>query len=439
MMASAHPRDDVKLMNQIQNTCEVVLSIPVVAAPLLKKPTGTSDATSSVLVELPGSNDISMFSHSKFPDECFAVVCRVQGRLLRNSCEAYFDCQTHSVMVCGVAVNISQDSVGVLDKEFFHQSIIKNRSAVPLILNSISVRSWTTGKPGLRVELLNDDVCDLKEVTRSTNDEISSWSCPNESRLSLGLTLRPDDCYFFSARFHEQQHNAPPITKQGMNFLGGLSISGGKKSPAPQASEPSVNPCIVSFFLGRPRCLWTSGNTYIYGIDSSPVNELVQPSVPSYFRDFCGTYDHDLFVHNIAVLPPNVAVQDIIQITDRDAKSGSISANLSQTQDMSSGAPSVDTITQIMNMRSGFPQDCVVSAELVDSPLAKGSPLTIPRSKHGVARIGYPLTCRYQIKIIHVGKKINEITNISKCSILRFVQDPVRNRTFNYIHIVGIC
>ena len=107
-MVSVHPRDDVRIIERVGNTRELILSVPVAAAPLLKRPTGETDATSSVLVELPGSDDTCILSEQKFPDECVAVVCRVQGRLLRNSCDTDFDCQTHSVLQCGIAVNISR-------------------------------------------------------------------------------------------------------------------------------------------------------------------------------------------------------------------------------------------------------------------------------------------------------------------------------------------
>ena len=309
----------------------------------------------------------------------------------------------------------------MVDKEFFHQCVIRNRSVVPFVLNSIRVRSWTSGSPRPRVELVNDDICDLKALTTGSSGDGHVWQSSDERSLSLGLTLGPEECYFFSGRFCEQFYTANSSVRQTRRFdpvgMGGKSPLGG------QADDVAVRPALVNVFLGRRRSQWVTGNVNIFSAGGS-LSEDEKLSAFNYFKEFWSTYDPDMFGNVVAVSAPASSPQDLIHISAGREKEivsprhgGSISPDL-----VRAGSPiSADATTQLVNLKCGFPQECVVFAELVASPERKGATRDMGSSGKSkvYARIGSPVMCSYKVRFLHLGCDISGISKLERHNVLR--------------------
>lgn len=411
LLASAHPKTDIRIIDKVKDTRELIISVPIAAAPLVKQ---SSDSNNSITVDLPGADDTSILSRSAFPDECFAIVCKIQGRLLRNSCETDFDCQTHSILQCGVPVSISQESVGSIDKEFFHQCVIKNRSNVSFSLNSIRVRSWTAGVPCPRIDLINDDICDLKEITVATSKMRGTsreWNDAGEHSLSLGLFLRPLDSYFFAARFSEQLYVPPPVKHNRL-----FDFGGGRNSPV-GAIDNSVKPSVVNFYLGRPRSQWISGNANLFCIDGSITTGDSPKSIPAYFKEFFETYDPDMFGFIVSVFAPEPAPQDLIQLSTQKENPYPMP---NYADNALSPVISTNTITSEVNIKLMFPHYCSVTAELVADVRLKPIPLG-SGAGYMQARMGFPIKCSYRINLEYMGGKFSNIANLEKCNMTRLM------------------
>lgn len=421
LLASAFPHDSVRIIKKVSDVTELILSVPVAAAPLLKKPPSLDPSSlQDVLVDLPGCNDKTISALNDYTDACFAIVCNVRGLLRRNFCETEFECRTQSLLRCGIAATVSQESIGLVDKEFFHQCVIKNRSSVSLVLNSIRVRPWASGTPCNRIELINDDTCDLKllppPASHTASTENADWSEWKERCLSLGLSLRSTDCYFFSGRFSEFAYTA--TAKQPSRFL---FTDYGRRSPGGTITEVAAKPAVVNFMLGRPRSEWVVGSNAVLKAvkNSNDAGTVEKDTRLNYFKEFLGTYDHDIFGHVITVSTAKSEVEDVLQFSPTEPNSKSPSQLTVDTSSCPANALS-GKLAEKIRVKSGLPQDCVVSVTLDEDAdvMCQRSRLNGCPNKRVSARIGLPMRCTYKIKLLHHGSG-GHMRGLENCDIMR--------------------
>ena len=380
------------------------MHVPIVASRLLKREEDTRREDCAV-INLPGCDDVSVLSSRDFPDACFAIVCRVKGRLLRQSCDFEFSYQVHSVLRCGVMVDISEESISLVESDFFYQSVLRNRTNLPISLNAIRVRSWTRGDECPRIELTSEDK-DLKLLpSNSQRSSVSNkasreWEITNERCLSLGTVLSPGDCYFFSSNFSEKFYESSTQPKlQSRAFLNEYLNSG---RASEKGSPPKTKPAIITFQLGRSRSMWTVGSESILKSSTQAGENMHTSQLPVFLKEFLKTYDLDIFTHTILVSSPDSSPENFLHIPRNESNIDGKGSPLIESNTMS-------VQPHIVHMNSGLPLECSVSATFKNGKQqSELSPVkNIDEKKHTIilcTETGSPLKCTYKISFQHFGK-----------------------------------